>query len=432
MSNIVLSEKFIKSDVVNNNNKFWYVDVYSDGRVVTTYGRVGDTGATNTIQKSSEAEAIKFAEGKIREKLRDGRNGEIAYRPLNTVASVEVKRNDSSLEDIAMKQIIYDEKAKEIIKYLIAKNIHNIVANTTITYNAQSGLFETPLGVVTQDCVDKAKSLLIKIGNYIRKQDLASKEYGSLLNDYLMLIPQNVGRKLNQETLYTSQEDVKKQYEILESLEASLATIAQVRSSDSGSTVVEQERIFNTELKVLTDRDEFARINRYFENSKKHNHASSTFKLKRVYILKIDNVVKRYESKGKKIGNIKELWHGSKAANIISIMKSGLVIPPASASFCTGRMFGSDGGYFANSSTKSLNYSCGYWDGSRENKCFMFLVDAACGKAFQPRSSDANLRIPDCYDSIHATPDKISSLINEEFIVPLHQVNLKYLCEFEK
>ncbi|WP_430326539.1 hypothetical protein, partial [Salmonella enterica] len=65
-----------------------------------------------------------------------------------------------------------------------------------------------------------------------------------------------------------------------------------------------------------------------------------------------------WNANGKKVGNIKELWHGTRVGNVLSIMKGGFVIPPSNASHVTGRMFG-NGVYFSDQSTKSLNYAYG-------------------------------------------------------------------------
>jgi predicted DNA-binding WGR domain protein len=44
MANLVREEKYIKSDVNNNNNKWWTVQLYDNGDVKTLWGRVGDAG----------------------------------------------------------------------------------------------------------------------------------------------------------------------------------------------------------------------------------------------------------------------------------------------------------------------------------------------------------------------------------------------------
>ena len=118
----------------------------------------------------------------------------------------------------------------------------------------------------------------------------------------------------------------------------------------------------------------------------------------------------------------------------MSILKGGLIIPKSSASHVTGRMFG-DGVYFSDQSTKSLNYSQGYWGhGSRDNNCFMFIADVAMGKYYVPHTSDSRLhdKIKSMgYDSTYAKANQSSVRNNEMIVYNLHQCNLKYLVEFE-
>ena len=81
-------------------------------------------------------------------------------------------------------------------------------------------------------------------------------------------------------------------------------------------------------------------------------------------------------------------------------------------------------------STKSLNYSIGYWGNSRvQGNVFMFHCEAAMGKEYIP--TYGMQKIPQGYDSFFAKPGQ-SGIMNNEMIVPsLNQFALRYLCEFE-
>jgi poly [ADP-ribose] polymerase len=140
----------------------------------------------------------------------------------------------------------------------------------------------------------------------------------------------------------------------------------------------------------------------------------------------------RFEGDGKKLGNVKELWHGSSSANLLSILKCGLVVPPANAGHCTGRMWG-NGVYTASSSTKALNYSTGFWGQSGTRRTFMFLVDVGLGKTYTPRSGTSwGYKLPRGYDSTWAKKRE-SGLRHDEFITPrTAQCNLTFLVEFAK
>ena len=87
-----------------------------------------------------------------------------------------------------------------------------------------------------------------------------------------------------------------------------------------------------------------------------------------------------------KIGNVKQHWHGTKASNLLSILKQGLIIPPADSVHCTGRMFG-NGIYGSEQSTKALNYATNYWNASGDSnqRAFMLVCDFAMGREFRPQ-----------------------------------------------
>ena len=131
---------------------------------------------------------------------------------------------------------------------------------------------------------------------------------------------------------------------------------------------------------------------------------------------------------GKKVGNIRELWHGTQASNVLSILAKGMMIPPSSSSHCTGRMYG-DGLYFSDQSTKSLNYAAGYWGGSSSSTCFMFLADVAMGKEYLPRMAFGG-SCPQGYNSTFARAGQSGVMNNEMIVYRTNQANITRLVEF--
>lgn len=157
-------------------------------------------------------------------------------------------------------------------------------------------------------------------------------------------------------------------------------------------------------------------------------HVSHQLDVKLVYEVEIKVMKEAFESYGKKVGNVMQLWHGTRVSNLLSILKSGFVIPPSNAPHCTGRMFG-NGVYFSDQSTKSLNYSFGYWGGAQDQNCFMLLNDVAMGRCFVPKIWSHNYP-KKRYDSTFAKA-RWSGVINNEMIVyDTRQINPKYLVEF--
>ena len=65
---ILRSAKYIKSDVANNNNKFWYIEEYDNATVTTRWGRVGEDGQSKTKDFGSQCAASTFYDKKCKEK----------------------------------------------------------------------------------------------------------------------------------------------------------------------------------------------------------------------------------------------------------------------------------------------------------------------------------------------------------------------------
>jgi poly [ADP-ribose] polymerase len=77
-----------------------------------------------------------------------------------------------------------------------------------------------------------------------------------------------------------------------------------------------------------------------------------------------------------------------------------------------------------------LNYAAGYWGGTRDNNCFMFLLKMAMGEYYTPRSSFSGDKAPKGYDSTFAKANQSGVYNNEMIVYRTSQVDLNYLVEF--
>ena len=139
---------------------------YSDGRVETRFGRVRDEANLVSKEKkfASQAAAEHELERKRREKLRKGYKDTVVLD--NHVQTVISKGKKDNLSQIAAEQIdgaSGDKVTNELIKYLAEVNIHHITHSTSIKYNAKTGAFSTPLGLLTPDAISAARDLLSEI-----------------------------------------------------------------------------------------------------------------------------------------------------------------------------------------------------------------------------------------------------------------------------
>ena len=420
--------KFVLSDVDINHNKYWNVGLYDSGDIEIHFGRVGVTETQGVHRHGGQNQMNSL----IRSKEKKG------YREIQTIDSTSSAKslNKNTLKQIAKEQIKHTSpETSKLIEWLAEVNRHQITSATgkQITYDADTGLFKTPMGIITPDSIKEARKLLVYIGDFIAKQDFENYTLKSKVNDYLMLVPTNVGMKLNVRSFLPDLPAVQKQGQILDALDASYIDVTTSKDVDNKDEI--KEKVFETKLEILEDGKEWDRINKYYSSSRNNQHYGVYgMKIKQIWIVEIPASKEKFEIKASKIGNVNELWHGSSCSNCLSILKVGLVIPPASSSYVTGRLAG-DGVYASSQSTKSLNYCTNFWGQKDLGRYFMFLVDMVMGKPFIPNQtkwgySSQRYPVPG-YDSTWLKPG--CGVINDERIVyDVSQVNIKFLVEFKK
>jgi len=408
-------------EIDENSNKVWKGSVLDDGSFLAQWGRVGNP-LQSQIDDFGSIILAKYQLARMkRQKLRKG------YTEAQIVEAgrpVTVTLQPQDLEAIAARQIDRgeDDRAKQLIRYLVDVNIHQIVSQTKITYHVETGSWTTPLGFITPDAIAQARQFLLKIA---QGQDKNSSKFERLVSQYLRLIPQKLGRKLDL-SIFRSLGEVQRQQEILDALDAALQL--------SPKTI--EEQIFECTIRRIpgsTDwgREKFREIRNLYESTMNANHVAANYKLKRVYEVDIPSMRTAFEKKAAEIGNVKLHWHGTKASNLLSIFRQGLIIPPADAIQCSGRMFG-NGIYGSEQSTKSLNYATSYWNSSGDGsqRVFMLLCDFAMGREYHPKAWSRSFPKPG-YDSTYVSPGTANVINQESIVYSIDQVNIKYLCEFE-
>jgi poly [ADP-ribose] polymerase len=417
---VVRQVMLIKVDSDANNNKFWEGILNDSGMVDCRWGRVGADG-----QRKSFGGGELYLTKKVKEKTKEG------YREAKVITNAEVPRSSivggGQLEQIARNQIKHqDTEVAKLIEYLVKVNAHQITSQSggKLNVDLSSGQIKTPLGVVTKDAIEEARAKLEAIEKLNKATARKGKEFKTSVEEFLMLIPQDIGRTRGWlEYIFNSDQ------EISQPLDATLKAISKPTSSPSPSEPEAEEKVFDVKLEVVKDTADLARINKFYNSTRQSIHASHHLNIQRVFKVDISTMRAAFESDGAKLANIMELWHGTKASNLLSILKSGLIIPKSHGSIqVTGRMFG-DGVYFSDQSTKSLNYAYGYWDGKTDNNCFMFLANVAMGNYYVPPHSFSG-GCKSGFDSTWAKAQQSGVANNEMIVYRLSQCNLTYLVEF--
>lgn len=433
---ILREEHFVCTDVLNNNNKVWIIQENDNSSVTSKWGRVGDSLQTKTWTFGSQAQAAAHYDKKKKEKLKV-KSGRDAYTQVEVLDSARPSPTHntplpkSQVSAAVEKDIDYDsDQTRDLIRWLSEVNVHSILQNTTMKYDAEEGLFRTPLGIVSQSCVDRARILLSEIAPFVAKRDYSDEVVVKAANEYLRLIPRDLGRardRLKLDRIFPDADALQAQADILDSLEGSISAL--LTKGKAGPTLTEESKTTRAKLHHVNDKKVVAEIQKLYDKTKQSVHVSSAYKLANVYSVENRLMREGWERDGAKMANIWRLWHGTNYANLLSIIYNGMKVP---TKYTNGWNFG-QGLYFSDQSTKSLNYAAGYWDNtfSKKTRCFMFIADVAMGKYYHPTSSSSNR--PSGYDSTFAEGGKCRGLLNNEMIIPrCTQCNLVYLVEFTR
>ena len=446
-----------QANVLTNHNKFYCAEVqkHPDGRyrIFTHYGRLGISNIYEVREKvdgkscydlaTMEAEYESIHKKKLRgksaidpdtkEKVRECYVDVDVVSPQvgseNIRGKAEVKKQTTV--KLAVDTSSYDPRVAGLLDQLIDENVHSITSNTSIKLTANG--YATEIGLVTKEHVDKARRVLEELNDHMDNNghmNSSSKDVQKLNSLFFSLIPKPFSRKISTTDMILDAGKLQDEHDILDQLSVGVTMGATMSTDDT----LAKMNTLGSDIEVLNDKKEYNRIMQYIERSKASNHRGSdvwNYRVKQIFKIRIPDERKRYENSLNKYGNVQEVFHGSANSNLLSILKSGLIIPKSNAPHVCGRAFG-NGAYGAINSTKSLNYSVGYWGGRRTsyNNNFLFLADFAMGNIFTVTSGRPS-GAPNGYNSIWAK--KGSSLYNDELIVyNLSQCTLKYLVEMVK
>lgn len=430
MAKLIERVKLICSSVEKNNNKVWIGDLYDNGDVITRWGRIRDAGVSLEDQldcKTFPGAGESFLRRKEQEKLRPKKDKEsyTRARTIDDVSSGPVAakvQNQSSLQAIAREQLAKNNpELSRLIDKLVQANIHNIVSQTSLQYNSATGLFQTPIGVITQDAIDEARNLLVEIKRCMINKCITLSQ---LVNSYLRIIPHDVGMRLTIDSVFPDLEAIKKESDILDSLEASYKTVvASPPQQDDKPSKPVAEKVFEVDFDMLSDSAERERLEKWFRSSKKSMHGYGNIKIQQIFSVRIVDMDSAFN---RALGNNTEVYHGTSQANLLSILKSGLKTSPPSSAYIAGKMFG-NGIYGAINSSKSLGYTYGRWGGTTGDSGWLFVCDFAMGKVHYPNQTCS--RPATGCDSVWARASQCGLCHDELIVYQNNQVNVKYLLE---
>lgn len=421
MKTIVKSYNYIFVGVESNNNKYWRGLLYDDGTGASEFGRVGYDG------QRCEYKSHAIVERKATEKLKKGYTElKTVGGPSSSTATSTHTVNNSDLREIAKSQLVKTSNPTldRLIDRLVQANVHRITSSTQIQFNSSTGLFSTPLGIVTPDGIIEARDLLVVLNGCVSQRDWTSSKMLDAIGRYLRIVPQAVGMRLNVRDLFPDASSIQKQSDVLDSLEASYAALQTQKPAATTPTGKPVEQVFKVDLDILQNGHEYNRLVDWYEKSKKSMHGYGNIRVRQIFVVNVHEMTNAFESK---TIPIQDVFHGTSMGNCLSILKSGLRISPPSTAKIAGKLFG-NGVYGALSSSKSLGYTFDRWgQGGVGDAGWLFVCQFAMGKTYTTTAYGCSK--PGGYDSIWAKASP-NGLKNDELIVFRNsQVKITHLLE---
>jgi len=430
MSKPIKEDMLIFVDSGNNNNKFYHMVLHENGQIDIEYGRVG-----NNPQKTKKTGGERTYNTTLNAKLKKGyERSEIALenKTENTSKSPDLLK-------LAMSQIKHsDSKVKDLIKRLVEKNIHNITTATKISFNKDSGMFMTPLGPVTIAGINKAKEALSKIAAIVVNNNenadviLTKRRFITYNETYFKIIPTKIANlRIAKNYMLISQDRINEQFAICDTLIQTMELMkTEAKTKKPKAKDEPEEEVFEVKMSLVEDPKTIKRINEKFNDSKNsmHGHSTNSLTIENIYEVSLGKEEKQFRND---LDNVWELWHGTRVVNLLSILKSGLLMPRSTPGQTTGAMF-SDGLYFSDQSTKSLGYCDGMlWNSSsKQSRVYMFLADVAMGDYEVP--SGPTSRKPSQGKDSYFAKANLSGVRNNEMIVfDTNQIKLRYILEIK-
>lgn len=460
----------VKSGTKGTSNKSYHIEhqvsIKNDGKsqIFTMWGATGAEPNEDWRHFDTEASSKKEFDRIIKSKLKKGYvEVDVAQRAFGSedakaIIKPVVYKNIETVSTLNISKI--DTNVQRLIKRLFGAT-QDFVATT----------LKCPLGQLTNNQIDagraklnEAKLVLNNSANLDKKELLKIQD---ITNNFYSLIPHNLGSGSRGKMEDLLLDDIKKIAQKEEDLDTLLdaKSVGLVMSKDS--LIDDQYNSLNTDIEFIDHNDKlFDWIKNIVLDTRAHNHSylgkilvHNAWKLNRhgenesfISVAesiakecgkqnpheKLEKFVKNRTDINDKVNdlykkaNVLPLFHGTRVANLLGIVKKSLLIRPSSA-VLTGAMYGN--GIYYGLSSKSINYTnidVAYWSRGSEKLGYLFLVDVALGN--QKLANGSSSYTKNNIKPFHSVWAKggHSGVINDEYIVyDTNQHNIKYIIEFE-
>lgn len=382
------------STVQQNSNKFYVIQALKSSPnyyLHIRYGRVGDKGTSVDKPFTSENLVIKAFYKQYKDKTKNvwGPISEFTPQPGRytrlDMAEIEVEdgstseNSETSNDNTTNPKLVLEPEVENVISEISDKKMQT---NTLMTFNVD--VTKMPLGKISNGQIDFAYEILDEINDIVKSIESgewdknakfldfppnhAQNRFIQLSNQFWSNVPYNCGRN-KPPPIINTEDMINKLTDLLEIFKnAKIA--AKITKKYTNLTDIYTKMCIN--IQVSKDELERNTIKKLVRGTHAPTHNYG------IEILEIFRISKEYsDSDNNFFNNIidhKLLVHGSRTANFMGILSSGLRLPhPSQVS--NGSVLGR-GIYFADVVTKSFNY-CNVE--STNNIGYIILCEVALG-----------------------------------------------------
>ncbi|KAK6345248.1 hypothetical protein TWF718_007174 [Orbilia javanica] len=368
--NVKYDASLNQTNIGNNNNKFYVLQLLNKGSVYsvwTRWGRVGESGQNKLISGLNLDGAIKEFNKKFKDKTGVVWDDRLKADKPNKYTYLE--KDYAPPEEETKKVKKEDTEVIESKLPLQTQIIANLIFNKDFIQQSMADLNydakKLPLGRLNKNTIARGYAQLKAIGEALNAGTSNRSVFEQLTNSYYSTIPHSFGR--DRPTIINSDRLLKAEIDLVQSLgdmaiAEKIMKDVEYAEDEQGNRIHPLDKQFASLGLLETtpleeDTKEYEYLRDYFH--KTHGQTHSHIRAKVVHIFRIERKDERDTYAKESYDNFKSdnrrlLWHGSRATNFAGILSQGLRIAPPEAPV-NGYMFGK-GVYLADISTKSAGY----------------------------------------------------------------------------
>lgn len=405
-----------QTNIGNNNNKFYIIQLLEAGdRFVcwNRWGRVGEVGQSKLNYFVLLEDAKKDFEKKFRDKTKNSwaeRDRFVAHPGKYTLIEVQgeeetqeavVKVDGGPLRTVVqqVQPCSLDTATQKLITNIFSKDMFN---NAMALMNLD--VKKMPLGKLSKQQIARGFEALEALEVALKTPSDGGLNLEELSSRFYTVIPHNFGRSrpppINSPELLQAKKDMLLVLADIELAQTLQAAPEEKKVEEVPHPLDRDYQLLKCQLQLLDpEAPDYKVIHTYLKHTGNNYRCPA---LQHVWKVNREGEGDRFQAHSK-LGNRRLLWHGTNVAVVAAILTSGLRIMPHSG----GRV--GKGIYFASENSKSAGYVTGMRCGAHHIG-YMFLSEVALGREHHITIDEPSLKQPPPgFDSViargHTEPD---------------------------